>query len=95
MIKPIFTEKSTRLAKEGKYTFSVDPRMTKYQIKALVNELFDVHVTNIRTVKVSGESGRNFRGKSVNRLPGKKAIVEVKSGEKIDLFEEKKGKKDK
>jgi large subunit ribosomal protein L23 len=92
MIKPVFTEKSTRLAKMGKYTFSVERGMTKPQIKALVNELFDVHVVGIKTVKVGGETGRNARGKSINRAPGKKAIVELKGDEKIDLFEEKKKK---
>jgi large subunit ribosomal protein L23 len=88
MIKPIFTEKSTRLAKEGKYTFLVERAMNKKQIKALIAKLFGVHVTGIKTLKVSGESGRNNRGRKFSRVSGKKAIITLKDKEKIDLFEE-------
>lgn len=90
MIKPVFTEKSTRLAKEGKYTFLVDPKMDKSALKALISKLFNVHVRVIRTVKTGAEVKRNNRGMNVSRLATKKAIVTLKEGEKIDLFEEKK-----
>jgi large subunit ribosomal protein L23 len=90
MIKPVFTEKSTRLAKEGKYTFLVDPRMDKSGLKVLISKLFNVHVKTIRTVKTGAEVKRNNKGMNVSKLATKKAIVSLKAGEKIDLFEEKK-----
>jgi len=92
MIKPVFTEKSTRLAKEGKYTFLVGVGDTKSGLKVLISRLFDVHVKTIKTLKTGGEVKRNNRGQNVSRFSTKKAIVTLKKGEKIDLFEEKKKK---
>ncbi len=90
MIRPVFTEKSTRLVKEGKYSFWVEPNANKMSLKAEIAKLFGVHVTSIRTIKKAGEKGRTARGKKFNKLASKKAIVTVKSGEKIDIFEESK-----
>lgn len=92
MIKPVFTEKSTKMAKEGKYTFWVEPNSDKAGLKALISKLFGVHVTNINTIKKAGEKGRNARGRKFNRLSSKKAVVTIKAGEKIDIFEESKKK---
>lgn len=85
---PIITEKSTQLAKGGKYTFRVDKNMGKYQIAKLVEEVFGVHVVNIRTQKVAGEIRRTVSGRKRIVLPSKKAIVTLKEKESIDLFEE-------
>lgn len=92
MLKPVFTEKSTRLAKLGKYTFWVKPNDNKMSLKAEVARLFGVHVTSIKTIKKAGEKGRTAKGKKFNRLASKKAIVTIKDGEKIDIFEESKKK---
>lgn len=53
-MKPIYTEKSSRLAKEGKYTFLVDRNMTKTKIKEMVFKLFGVQVKDVRTIKIGG-----------------------------------------
>ena len=92
-IAPVLTEKSLNEAKEGNYTFWVDRRMNKNQIRGLVEETFEVHVTRVRTITVPGETKKTFRGRKVVVKPRKKAIVTLKEKEKIDLFETKKGKK--
>jgi ribosomal protein L23 len=92
MLKPVFTEKSTKMAKMGKYTFWVDPGSNKMSLKAEIAKLFGVHVTSIKTIKKAGEKGRNARGKKFNKLASKKAIVTLKGEEKIDVFEESKKK---
>jgi large subunit ribosomal protein L23 len=92
MLKPVYTEKSTMMAKQGKYTFWVEPNSDKMSLKAEIAKLFGVHVTSIRTIKKAGEKGRTARGKKFNRLASKKAIVTIKDGEKIDVFEESKKK---
>ena len=92
MIKPVYTEKSMKMAKEGKYSFWVEVGSDKMGLKALIAKLFGVHVTSIKTIKKAGEKGRTARGKKFNRLASKKAIVTIKDGEKIDVFEESKKK---
>lgn len=88
MIKPVFTEKSLKLAKLGKYSFWVEAGMNKPQIKALINKLLGVHVVTIKTVSSGSEAGRNAKGRKFLKLATKKAIVTLKEKEKIDLFEE-------
>jgi large subunit ribosomal protein L23 len=88
MIKPIFTEKSLKTAKLGGYTFRVDPRMNKKQIAAEVAKIFGVTVIGVNTIKTYGETGRNARGNNFSVVAGKKAVVTLKEGDKISLFEE-------
>lgn len=88
MITPVFTEKSLKNAKEGKYTFWVEKGDTKPAIKAEIANIFGVHVISIKTVTTSGETGRNAKGTKFIKGKGKKAIVTLKEKEKIDLFEE-------
>lgn len=92
MIKPVFTEKSTKMAKMGKYSFWVEVGSDKMSLKSAIAKLFGVHVTSIKTTQKGGEKGRNARGKKFNKLASKKAIVTIKDGEKIDVFEESKKK---
>ncbi len=89
-LEPVITEKSMKLAEGGKYTFRVDIGLNKYQIKNIIQEVFGVHVTDVKTIKESGEVKKNFRGRIRVINPGKKAIVTLKEKEKIDLFETKK-----
>lgn len=89
MIKAIFTEKTTRLAKEGKYTFRVGMGFTKSELKSEISKIFGVHVRSIKTVKIGPEEKRNSKGKKQFLSGIKKAIVSLKEGEKIDLFHEK------
>jgi large subunit ribosomal protein L23 len=88
MLKPVFTEKSLRNAKLGNYTFKVTPTMNKKQIAALIGKIFSVKVTKVRTIKTGGEKGRNARGRNFSIRANKKAIVSLKSGDKISLFDE-------
>lgn len=87
---PILTEKSLRMAKEGKYTFWVDRNITKPQVKKLVSSIFKVTVVSVRTINLAGESKRTMAGKKKIIKPRKKAVVTLKGKDKIDLFEEKK-----
>lgn len=88
MLKPVFTEKSLREAKNGNYTFKVPSNMDKKQIAAKIAQLFGVGVTGVRTLKIGPEKGRTARGRKFAKGAIKKAIITVKSGEKIDIFEE-------
>lgn len=87
---PVFTEKSLEDAKNGKYTFWVSGNLTKYQIKNLINTVFDVHAVKVRTVKLPGEVKRTFQGRKKVITSKKKAIVTLRPKEKIDLFDENK-----
>ncbi|OGW78957.1 MAG: 50S ribosomal protein L23 [Omnitrophica bacterium GWA2_52_8] len=83
--EPLITEKGTAgTEKLGKYVFRVHPDANKNMIKAAVEKLFNVHVTNVNTLVVGG------KWKRVRYQPGKtadwkKAIVTIKKGEKIDI----------
>ena len=85
--RPLVTEKTER-AREAtqQYAFEVHRDATKIQVKTAVEKLFNVHVTSVRTAIARGKNkrvGRNF-----GRRPNwKKAIVTLKEGETIPLFE--------
>lgn len=91
-IIPVLTEKSTNLAKSKKYAFWVPVGKDKFEIKREIEKAFTVHVTAIRTLNLKGGKSKNFRGIEKTVKDRKKAIVSLKADEKIDLFEEKKGK---
>lgn len=87
IIKPVVTEKSYGLAAQDKYVFSVDPQASKYQIKKAVKDLFNVDVVSVSTVKKASRTVRSMRsGKYVNLPVTKKAIVQIKKGQKIEIF---------
>lgn len=89
MIKIIgfnLTEKSTELASQGKYTFWVDSRASKVQIKMAIEDQFKVEVTKVSTVTVKGKT-KSFRQKIGRRADRKKAILTLKKGQKIKEFE--------
>jgi large subunit ribosomal protein L23 len=92
ILKPLMTEKSLKDAKNGVYSFLVDKLMTKGSIKGLINKVFGVHVTSVKTMNFKGGQKRNMRGKKVTFKAFKKTLVTLQEKEKIDLFEEK-GKK--
>lgn len=92
MIKPVLTEKSLNVAKDGKYTFVVDAGLNKMEIAKLVNSIYDVHIKEVKTLNYKGGEKRNVRGRKVNIKAFKKAIVTLGKDEKIDAFEVKKGK---
>ncbi len=88
LIRPLVTEKSVKLAqKENKYTFYVDKKTNKIEIKRAVEELFKVKVLAVNTAIVKGK--RKRVGRSTGLTPErKKAIVTLRPGDKIEIFEE-------
>ncbi len=92
IIKPVLTEKSMAASQKGKYTFWITLTMTKEQVKSEAKKLFGVDVVSVKTIKVKGEHKKSLRGVKTHTNSRKKAIIEVKSGQKIELFEEQKGK---
>ena len=87
LIKPIITEKSSGLMAEGKYTFRVLKAANKIEIKHAVESIFKVNVTDVRTMNYPGKLKR--QGKTQGMTPEwKKAIVTLRSGQTLPLFEE-------
>ena len=86
LIRPLITEKSTQLMEDGKYVFVVARKANKIEIAKAVAEVFNVKVTDVNTVNVSGKLKRmgRFVGK---RSDYKKAIVKLAPGETIEFFQ--------
>ena len=83
---PIISEKSYGAIDMGQYTFMVDPRCNKSEIKDAVESVFDVKVTSVNTLRTKGKPRR--RGAMVGRTArGKKAIVTLAEGDRIEFFE--------
>ncbi len=85
--RPLITEKSERGREAAQqFAFEVHREATKIQVKNAVEKLFGVHVTAIRTSVARGKNKRV--GRNIGRRPNwKKAIVTLKEGETIPLFE--------
>ena len=92
LISPLITEKMTNIsADQGKYGFIVNPNANKIQIAKAIEQKFNVHVTDVKTIKYNGKIKTQFRksGRFTGKTSGyKKAIVTLKEGESIELFEE-------
>jgi large subunit ribosomal protein L23 len=84
IIKPIVSEKSYNLIDSGKYTFEVDPRSNKTEIKQAIEQIFKVEVASVNTLNRVGKTRRTKFGLG-KRKDTKRAIVTLKSGS-IDLF---------
>ena len=76
IIKPIITENSTYAQAQGKYTFKVNKKATKIDIKNAVEKLFGVKVTNVSTLTVKGTT-RTRNGRAYKTSDWKKAVVTV------------------
>jgi large subunit ribosomal protein L23 len=86
IVEPVISEKSYALMAEGRYTFRVNDRAHKTQIRHAVEEIFGVKVAEVRTSRVRSKPKR--RGIHSGKTRGwKKAIVELAPGERIELFE--------
>lgn len=91
LLRPLVTEKTNVMAGElGQYTFEVDVRANKIQIKEAVEVVFDVEVVKVRTIIMPAKRGRRHRGGwSVpyqRRKAWKKAIITLAPGDTIGLF---------
>ena len=86
LLAPVVSEKSYSLIADRKYSFRVHKDAHKTQIRQAVEELFDVHVERVNILKVQPKPKR--RGLRRGTKPGwKKAIVQVREGEQIEIFE--------
>jgi len=92
LIRPLITEKMTNItADKGKYGFLVNPKSNKIEIAKAIEKKFNVHVISIRTINHPGKMKTQFR--KSGRFTGKtskfkKAIITLKEGEKIEIFEQ-------
>lgn len=88
LIRPVVSEKTYALMDEGTYVFIVDPRATKIDVRHAVEQAFNVKVTNVNTLNRKGKATRNRRTGVRGAKPDtKRAIVTLKAGDKINLFE--------
>ena len=86
LIRPVVSEKSYEQIAVNQYTFKVHQDAHKTQVRQAVEELFDVKVVNVAIIKVQPKPKR--RGLTRGTKPGwKKAIVELKAGDTIEIFE--------
>ena len=81
---PVITEKSQIAKEEGKYTFKVDPKANKTEIKAAIEKIFKVKVTSIKTLNEKPKKRRVGRYTGLTNR-SKKAIVTLAEGQTIDL----------
>jgi large subunit ribosomal protein L23 len=86
LLSPVVSEKSYSLINDRKYSFRVHKDAHKTQVRQAVEELFDVHVERVNILKVQSKPKR--RGMTKGTRPGwKKAIVQIREGETIEIFE--------
>ncbi len=86
--RPVITEKTLRLVPTGWYTFAVGAGARKEQIAAEIAKLYSVTVVDVRTIRMHGKTRRVGKKMSTIARPDwKKALVRLKSGQKIDVFE--------
>jgi large subunit ribosomal protein L23 len=84
LLAPVVSEKSYGLLDEGKYTFLVDPRANKTEIKIAIEQVFGVKVANVNTLNRPGKTRRTRTGTG-KRKDTKRAIVTLREGT-IDIF---------
>jgi large subunit ribosomal protein L23 len=90
LVRPRITEKvNTQMENQGRYTFVVDKRANKLEIKKAVENYYNVSVTNVNTIVVPAKAKSRFTktGLVSGRKPSyKKAVVTLKEGDSIDFF---------
>lgn len=86
IIRPVISEKSTELMEVNKYVFEVAMKANKLLIKKAVKEIFGVVPEKINIIRMRGKA-RRVRFRIGKRTAWKKAVVTLKAGEKIQIFE--------
>ncbi len=86
LVKPLVTEKATELGALNKYVFAIYPKMNKVEVKKAIRTIYKVEPVN---VNIANFSGKNVRyGRISGRTKSwKKAIVTLKKGDKIEVYE--------
>ncbi len=86
IVKPLVTEKTTRLAQDKVYAFQVNPKANKHQVTEVVEQFYKVEVDNVRMITRKGKEKRVGRKMMTKQMPDTKiAYIRVKKGT-IDLF---------
>lgn len=88
IIRPVLSEKSTDIAEQNKYVFRVSLKANKHQMKKAIKEIFNVEPVSINVMRVRGKEKR-VRYRYGFTPSWKKAIITLKPGDKIELFENK------
>jgi len=89
ILSPLISEKSMSDVAKNRYTFKVAPGANKHSIRKAIEDQFKVNVINISTITTKGRSVRGgVRRTEILKQPLKKAIVTLKAGQKIALFEQ-------
>jgi len=89
--KPVITEKATAQSEKfNRFTFQVDTKANKIEIKNAVEKMYGVQITEVRTMNYGGgKSSTKYTNRGIVEQPSKKmkkAVVTVADGETIDLF---------
>ena len=87
ILRPLITEKGTRLGGENKHIFEVRRGTNKHQIKQAVERAFSVHVTQVNVINVKGKPKRVRGNRIKHSSPWRKAVVTLAPEDKIELFE--------
>ena len=88
LLRPVVSEKSYRLMEDGVYIFVIAPDATRIDVRHAVESTFGVRVTNVNTLNRKGKHTRNRRTGVRGTKPGtKRAIVTLKQGDTINLFD--------
>ena len=87
ILAPVVSEKSYGLIDNNAYTFIVHPGANKTEIRQAIEKIWDVHVLSVNTLNRKGKKKR-FRFTEGKRSDTKRAIVKLREGDKIDLFEQ-------
>lgn len=84
--KPIISEKSTELAKFGKYVFMVDKKASSDEIKKAIKKIYDVDAVRINIINAKPRFGRYGRITTKKRSDFKKAVITLRNGQSIDII---------
>jgi len=87
LMHPLMTEKINLQMSVNQYSFAVNPRSNKVEIKKAIQETYGVMPIKVRLMNVLGKSVRSGRGQATHRRNWKKAIVTLPAGKKIDIYE--------
>lgn len=87
VIRPLLTEKTISKTAQSKYTFEVDLNANKIEIGEAIQRIFNVKVEKVNTLRVRGKTRRLGRFPEGRKPSWKKAIVTLKAGDRIEVFE--------
>jgi len=86
IVKPVITEKATALVEKGKYSFRVSLEATRLEVKKAIEKIYKVKVLKVNFIMVKSRKRRRGRVSGFSAR-WKKAIVTLKKGDKIEVFE--------